>query len=361
MPAGKPRLTFRPAIDLPTNPLTPPELVVPPAGRRGIGSFDPREPIALVRVAGGVVIQFPYCWAHIDLATRVFEVRQVGAVSMIASSRDGTGVLLRSGGVNLRVSVYEVNARSFVDRLHPDFPRRIVAGACCDIELFDLADRSTRAIPGPELDAPVGVVTSPCGNWAWLELTPEDDRLGVFATDNGESVFHPELTGRPAAERPYDDTPRALARAADGSFRFFYGGELLAGSERRASLATGSAACFGHDDELLVADRSELRLVTLDEHGAPRRETRWPLAALHDNTTWNLVRFPELEAATTEGELMDRVGTIETLAGHRDAKTLQADLEAMFTHLDLPTARSLLARARRARLERVLGMPVNGR
>lgn len=335
-----------------TDPPTPPELVVMPR-RRTEGLYSSPMIPAQVRLVGTTaIIRFPVALACIDVTSGEFSVQPFAEAGFV-SVTDSEAVFCDGA----RLSVLDVQRRQFVtDPRH--LPPRVILGACCGVEILDTASRTTALLPGPLASSAFEFVTSPCGSYGWLEIAPRADELGVFSLQDVARVYqvwpHAEV-GMPAeSEDPgegHDDTPRALARLEDGTWRFVYGRHLLHGPHAYELSRGFTAAAFDpNGTRLAVVDATHLSLFALNRLGEPTLSTRWSLEQLGQHLTAD--RFDFTGTGLDANAVLAATGTIENLASLTPSELID---RAFFDEEPDPKALArLVADAQGLRLPRVL-------
>ena len=306
---------FTPQYQPNTSAPTPPELVVMPRCRTAGLMCPPTTPREVRLVGATALIRFPVALACVDVNSGQFSV-QPFAEAQFAAVNDSEAVFCDGS----RLSVLDLNRRQFV--IEPrQVPPRITLGACCGVEVLDTASRTTALLPGPMASSGFDFVTSACGRYGWLDVAPQVDELGVFSVEDIARVCRvwPHATiGTPAEVEDlgegHDDTPRALARLDDGSFRFVYGHHLLHGPHAYQLPQEFKAVGFDlTGTKLAVVDLTHLSVFALSALGEPTLIARRSLAPLAEHLTAD--RFDFTNTGLNAEAIMAATGTIETLAG----------------------------------------------
>lgn len=303
-------LPFEPELELPTEPPTPPELIIPPPDCGGW--FDaPARPFGVVLEGDTAVVRYHSALARIDLATGDFSTHAVGEAALVRL-RDGKALLARGS----RLVVFDARRDAFTLDA-PRLPARVVLGACCGVSILDTRTRKVALLPGPLASSGFDVALSACGDYGWIDLAPRRDDVGVFSAARLERVFQPwphAKLGRPAVKSAssegHDGSPRALV-ARGGGFRLLYGRHVLDGPRAWPLKRMPGVAAFDVRGERLVTlDESALTLYTLDALGKPTVAREWSCAAL---TTHLAPALPLEEAGVDRGSFMPSVGTTARL------------------------------------------------
>lgn len=297
-------------LDLPTDPPTPPQLIIPPPDCGGW--FDePARPFSVLLEGNTAVVRYHSALARIDLATGALSVHPVGEAGLVRL-RGGKALLVRGS----RLVVFDTRADAFT-LAKPPLPARVVLGACCGVSILDTRTRKVALLPGPLASSGFDVSVSACGNYGWMHLAPAMDDVGVFSVERLESVFQPwphAKLRRPTIKgelgEGHDDTPRALVARGRG-FRLLYGRHVIDGPRAWALASKPNVAAFdARGDQLVTLDETALTLHALDGAGKPTVVKRWAC----DGLTAHLA--PTLPGADL-ASLMPSVGTAARLAGLR--------------------------------------------
>lgn len=280
-------LLFEPHEEPLTDPPTPTSLVIPPP--EPADEDGPLRPIAVAMSGPTVILQSSRAIACIDTRTGEATAHALGDAVLI-SIRDGQALFTHGA----HLVVFDMARRAFALE-PPSLPRRVVIGACCGITVLDTESRRVATLPGPIADSPFGVTISGCGRYGWVDLAPSLDDVGVFSIEELERVFQPwphpslgvpEPAGSGADEdetQGHDDTVRAIARCADGTFRILYGDTLLFGATVHRLPDPPDAACFDAEGEQLVTSHDhELHIHRLDGDAAPHLVSRWSFRTNED-------------------------------------------------------------------------------
>lgn len=303
---------FEPYEELATDPPTPTSLIIPPP--RGSWTGAPLRPLQVAVAGSSVVVRFPCAIARVNLQSGAFSTHPLGDAGLVAIV---DGRALFTDGAHL--VVFDMNEGEFTLEA-PSLPRHVVVGACCGIAVLDTDTRMVATMPGPQASSPFGVVISGCGQYGWLELSPQLDDVGIFSVERLERVFQPwphPSVGRPGDTEDlgegHDDVARAVARLPDGSFRCVYGEHLLQDRTAHRLLSAPLAAAFdAMGDQLVTVDAAELRCYRLGVDANPSLKMRWSLKPLETHLSACYLRLEG--SGLDEGSLMGAVGTVGALA-----------------------------------------------
>ena len=306
-------LPFEAEHEGPTNPPSPPELIIEPPSCGGWFA-EPARPFSVLLERDTAIVRYYSAIARIDLVTGDFSTHDVGEARLVRLL-DGKALLARGS----RLVVFDARRDSFTLDA-PELPARLVLDACCGVTILDTRTRRLAVMPGPLASSGFDVTLSACGDYGWLDLEPRKDDMGIFSASRLERIFQPwphRKLKRPAvklaSEEGHDGTPRALVALEGGGFRLLYGRHVLDGPRAWALNGMPIVAAFdARAERLLTLDETALTLHTLGPTGEPTIARRWSCDALSAHLAPPL---PLKEAGVDPGSLMANVGTTARLAG----------------------------------------------
>lgn len=287
---------------------TTPLVGLPPPPR--IWWDDSTKPLSVALGGDTVVLHLAHTVVQIDLESGMFSMVPIGFAQLVRLAKEQA--IYQLDGDTGSLAVYDLRARRFVEAAN-ELPKRFVRGACCGVEIWNVADRSYAIMPAKDLGSSAEVTLSGCGDYGWLELAPSIDDVGIFSINDARPVFQPwphevlERCPPSVVDETSDSTVRALGHTTSGDFCFFYGswlctpGGLLEVTDVRAAGFDAQAKHFA-----CVGERT-LRVLSL----ATGNWRRWSLEALFEHLQANsLLEGIDL----TEEQLMGTVGTVSALA-----------------------------------------------